>query len=86
MWGFGAWGYANIITSDYNPTSPDFPKAIVDLAIDKEDGYLSQNGIERQANWVEKDFALGFRVRGGRTAKASPAASTSTTGSNAVPG
>ena len=64
VWGFGAWGYANMIASDYNPTSPDFPKAIVDLAIDKEDGYLSRTGIERQANWLEKDFALGFRVDG----------------------
>ena len=43
VWGFGAWGYANMIASDYNPTSPDFPKAIVDLAIDKEDGYLSRD-------------------------------------------
>ena len=64
VWGFGAWGYANMIASDYNPTSPDFPKAIVDLAIDKEDGYLSRTGIERQANWLENDFALGFRVDG----------------------
>ena len=64
VWGFGAYGYANILTSGYDPTSPDFPKAIVDLAIDKEDGYLSRNGIERQANWVEEDFALGFRVNG----------------------
>ena len=64
IWGFATWGFANILSSDYGPSSAEFPKAIVDLAIDKEDGYLAENGLERHANWVERDLALGFRVRG----------------------
>ncbi len=63
-WGFGAWGYGAMLTSDYNPTHPDFPKAIIDLARNKEGGYLVTNGRMRHANWVEDKIALGFPVNG----------------------
>ncbi len=58
--GWGNWLHNSILTSDYNPTSPDFPRAIIDLARNKGNGYMVQDGFRPQSNWVENDFALGF--------------------------
>ena len=86
VWGFGAWGYANMIASDYNPTSPDFPKAIVDLAIDKEDGTCRAPASNvRRTGW-RRTSPSGSASTELSTAKASPAGSTCTTSWNAALG
>jgi hypothetical protein len=62
--GWGGWAHLSIVTGDYTPASPDFPRAIVHLARDKGDGYLVAEGNDPRANWVERDFALGFLAAG----------------------
>jgi hypothetical protein len=58
--GWGGWAHLSIVTGDYTPASPEFPRVLVDLARDKGSGYLVAEGTDPQANWVERDFALGF--------------------------
>lgn len=66
---WGRWAFQSIATSDYNPTNPDFPAAIVHLARNKGSGYLVTTGSPRTANWIEDDFALGFPIDGTVTAE-----------------
>jgi len=62
--GWGGWAHLSIVTGDYTPASPSFPKVLVDLARDKGSGYLVTEGTDPRANWVERDFALGFLAAG----------------------
>lgn len=61
---FGGWAHLSVALSDYHPGSPDFPLVLLDIARDKGRGYLVREGKEPTANWVEADFALGFRLNG----------------------
>jgi len=70
---WGAWSYLSLLTSDYHPGHPRFPKAIIDLAVNKpESGYLVREAIAEtrdglpgkpKATWVKPDYALGFGVK-----------------------
>ncbi len=62
--GWGGWAHLSIVTGDYTPASPDFPRVLVDLARDKTKGYVVAEGTDPRANWVERDFALGFLAQG----------------------
>ncbi|MBI1857178.1 hypothetical protein HYS01_02805 [Candidatus Saccharibacteria bacterium] len=64
LFSWGRWAALSIATSDYNPTNTNFPKAIIDVARNKGDGYLVTDGTGPKANWVEKDFGLGFLLDG----------------------
>lgn len=64
LFSWGRWTALSIATSDYTPLNPTFPKAIIDVARNKDNGYLVTNGLNAKANWVEKDFALGFLLNG----------------------
>lgn len=61
---WGGWAHTGIATSDYNPTNPTFPRALIDLARNKENGYMATSGRRPQSNWVEQDAALGFLASG----------------------
>ena len=68
--GWGAWGYLSVLTSDYNPAHPDFPRAIIDVAVNKPaEGYLVTESVTQRpdgrpdkpkATWIKPDYALGF--------------------------
>lgn len=64
LYNWGAWALIGIITSDYNPTNPDFPRAVIDIARNKGDGYMTTSGKHPRANWIEKDLSLGFLLDG----------------------
>lgn len=64
LFSWGRWAALSIATSDYNPTISTFPKVIIDVARNKADGYLVTDGSGPKANWVEKDFGLGFLLNG----------------------
>lgn len=67
---WGAWSYLALLTSEYQPTNPRFPKAIIDLAVNKpQEGYLVRESVgenpagvphKPKATWVKPDYALGF--------------------------
>jgi hypothetical protein len=61
---WGSWLHLAIATGGYDPTNPRFPRAVIDLARDKGEGYLVTEGRNPHGNWVEKDFALGFLMSG----------------------
>jgi hypothetical protein len=61
---WGSWLHLAIATGGYDPTNPRFPRAVIDLARNKGDGYLVTEGRAPHANWVEEDFALGFLASG----------------------
>lgn len=61
---WGSWLHLAIATGGYDPTNPRFPRAVIDLARNKGDGYLVTEGRNPHANWVEEDFALGFLMSG----------------------
>ncbi|MFW6107396.1 MAG: hypothetical protein ACOC8A_01760 [bacterium] len=47
-YGWGSWGFLSLLTSPYNPTHPDFPKVLIDMAVNKPaDGYMVREGINR---------------------------------------
>ena len=70
---WGAWGYASLLTSDYNPTNPRFPKVIIDVAVNKPaEGYMVTEAIAQtgdglpdkpKATWIKPDYALGFALK-----------------------
>ncbi len=62
--GWGGWAHLAVVTGDYTPDAEDFPHVLVHLARDKGDGYLVTEGADPRANWVERDFALGFLAAG----------------------
>ena len=61
---WGSWLHLAVATGGYDPTNPRFPRAVIDLARNKGDGYLVTEGRNPHANWVEKDLALGFLMSG----------------------
>jgi hypothetical protein len=61
---WGSWLHLAVATGGYDPTNPRFPRAVIDVARNKEDGYLVSEGRSPHGNWVEKDFALGFLMSG----------------------
>jgi hypothetical protein len=61
---WGSWLHLAIATGGYDPTNPRFPRAVIDLARNKGDGYLVTEGRHPHGNWVESDFALGFLMSG----------------------
>ena len=70
---WGSWGYLSLLTSDYNPLHPDFPKVIIDIAINKPlNGYMVKEAVgetsgglphKPKATWVMPDHALGFSIQ-----------------------
>jgi hypothetical protein len=62
--GWGGWAHLSIVTGDYHPASPRFPRVLVDLAREKGSGYLVAEGAGPRASWVERDFGLGFLAQG----------------------
>jgi hypothetical protein len=60
---FGGWANLAVATTDYVPGSPGFPMVLVDIARNKGEGYAVREG-GTDHNWVESDFALGFRLDG----------------------
>ncbi|MBA2625337.1 MAG: hypothetical protein H0U89_07015 [Acidimicrobiia bacterium] len=61
---WGSWLHLAVATGGYDPTNPRFPRAVIDLARNKGDGYLVTEGRYPHGNWVEEDFALGFLMDG----------------------
>ncbi|MDZ7262059.1 MAG: hypothetical protein ONB05_08140 [candidate division KSB1 bacterium] len=69
---WGAWGYMALLTSEYNPTHPDFPRVLIDIAVNKpREGYLVTEGIAEtsaglpgkpKATWIKPDYSLGFGI------------------------
>lgn len=68
--GWGYWGYLSLLTSDYNPTNPQFPQVVIDMAVNKpDDGYMVTESIGEKSQgqpakpketWVMPDYSLGF--------------------------
>ena len=70
---WGNWAVSALFSSDYNPTHPDFPKALIALAHEKPAaGYLhaqarfksDKTGQSTGASriWVKPHYALGFTL------------------------
>jgi len=69
---WGAWGYLSLLTSDYNPTHPCFPRILIDIAVNKpSEGYMVTEGIAEtsaglpgkpKATWIKPDYSLGFGI------------------------
>jgi hypothetical protein len=69
---WGAWAYTSVLTSDYNPIHPDFPRVILDVAVNKPaEGYMvteavaeTEDGLpgKPKATWIKPDYALGFGI------------------------
>jgi hypothetical protein len=69
---WGAWGYLSLLTSDYNPTHPRFPRILIDIAVNKpSEGYMVTEGIAEtsdglpgkpKATWIKPDYSLGFGI------------------------
>lgn len=57
---WGRWAWQSIVTSEYGPQHPDFPRVVIEVGRNKGAGYLVRTGGGEAANWVENDFALGF--------------------------
>jgi len=73
QWGYQA--YTAMATSDYNPSNPDFPRVLLEIARNKpSEGYMVTESISgrnlaldvplygEKANWVMPDYALGFQL------------------------
>jgi hypothetical protein len=70
---WGAWSYLSLLTTEYHPGHPDFPKVLIDLAVNKpREGYLVREAIAEtrdglpgkpKATWVMPDHALGFGIK-----------------------
>lgn len=70
---WGSWGYLSLLTSDYNPSHPEFPKVIIDMAVNKPvNGYFvkeaigeNENGLpgKPKATWIMPDYSIGFGIK-----------------------
>ncbi len=46
--GWGSWGFLSLLTSPYNPTHGDFPKVLIEMAVNKPaGGYMVREGINQ---------------------------------------
>jgi hypothetical protein len=62
---WGRQAHMAVTFCDYNPLHLRFPRAIVEIAREKNNGYMVRENSDRdQANWVENDFALGMYSNG----------------------
>lgn len=69
---WGSWGYLSMLTSDYTPSHPDFPKVVIDMAVNKPlEGYMVKESVAEyedgspgkpKATWVKPDYSLGFGI------------------------
>jgi hypothetical protein len=67
---WGAWGYLSVLVSDYSPAHPDFPKALIDVAVNKpSEGYMVTEAVAETSDglpgkpkttWIWPDRSLGF--------------------------
>ncbi|MFP4520649.1 MAG: T9SS type A sorting domain-containing protein [Fibrobacterota bacterium] len=73
-YGFDSWGTAALVTGEYNPSHPEFPRIFTDMANSfPEEGYFIRECFGTvdtepdvfmpEATWIKPDYALGFRLR-----------------------